>query len=648
MEEDGSSWVRRAKFSHTVCHRLDSAKLPSIPLLVRSESSLELRPRRTAEASNLASVSLPVNRGAAPKATGSITHSTSLPSLHLLLQDGHHGIKTEKSSSVIPTSLHSEQVPKTGATNLILESLISPRKSDKHPNLKLKGLSSYEFSNFASHPDRETKVKPKNLSLGSSAFTSQRDLDQRLKPRSSNSGTTLFSRPSIKSHLNSHSQKSGTYMDWKKFKPKQRSESPLPRTSISDVFREAKANKKRFSTPPPKRRGSDKSAFSKLFSREVHDHVIFHSPPPETSPLHHFSLMKESDKHESQKEALWTRYFEHGGGKVNAVEALEEWMVDLSQLYLGHRFASGAHSKLHHGIYKDQPVAVKFIRQPDDDENGMMTARLEKQFTREVTLLSHLYHRNVIKLIAAIKKPPVFCIITEYLSGGSLRAFLHKLEHKSVPLQKLVVIALDIARGMEYIHSHGVIHRDLKPENILFDQELCVKIADFGIACEEVYCDTLAEDPGTFRWMAPEMIKHKPYGHKVDVYSFGLVLLEMATGSIPYEEMTPIQAAFAVANKNLRPVVPPECPAALRALIEQCWALQPDKRPDFWQIVKVLEQFESALAQNGMLDTVANMNCEDHKNRLLHWIQKLKPTHADGYGSGLPITKLSPSMPKLL
>lgn len=153
------------------------------------------------------------------------------------------------------------------------------------------------------------------------------------------------------------------------------------------------------------------------------------------------------------------------------------------------------------------------------------------------------------QLVAACKKPPVFCIITEYLSGGSLRAFLHKLEHKSVPLQKLLAIALDIARGMEYIHSQGVIHRDLKPENILFDEDFCVKIADFGIACEEAFCDVLAEDPGTYRWMAPEMIKHKPYGHKVDVYSFGLLLWEMVTGKIPYEDMTPVQAAFAVVDK---------------------------------------------------------------------------------------------------
>ena len=127
--------------------------------------------------------------------------------------------------------------------------------------------------------------------------------------------------------------------------------------------------------------------------------------------------------------------------------------------------------------------------------------------------------------------------------------FLHKLDHKTLTLEKLISLALDIARGMEYIHSQGVIHRDLKPENILFDQDFCVKIADFGIACEEAYCDALAQDTGTFRWMAPEMIKRKHYGRKVDVYSFGLVLWEMVTGRIPYEEMSPIQAAFAVVNK---------------------------------------------------------------------------------------------------
>ncbi|URE49454.1 Protein kinase domain containing protein [Musa troglodytarum] len=648
MEEESCSWVRRAMFSHTVCHRLDYANLTSILLPIKSENNPRLKPKRTAEASQLSSILLPVDRNAGPKPASSISHSAGLSSSQLLLRDRRRGSKTNKSSSEIPvSSLRSEQEPKTGASNSTVVVSSSTQKADKHR--KQKTMGSLEISSFSIHPDLESKVSPNKLSGGSSSFAAQSDQDPRLKHRDSNSGTILVSRPSIRFQLGDNFQNNGpiSFKDGQKFILRQRSASPLPTTILSDVFKEARANEKRFSTPPPRRIGSGKSVFSKILSKEGREHhVALCPPPPETNSLHQFSAMKATGKHKSLKEASWARYFEQGGGKVNSLGTSDEWTVDPSQLYVGLRFASGAHSKLHHGIYKDQPVAVKIIRQPDDDENGLMAARLEKQFTREVTLLSHLYHRNVIKLVAAWQKPPVFCVITEYLSGGSLRAFLHKLEQKSLPRQKLIAIALEVARGMEYIHSQGVIHRDLKPENILFDQDLCVKIADFGIACEEAHCDTLTEDPGTFRWMAPEMIKHKPYGRKVDVYSFGLVLWEMATGRIPYEEMTPVQAAFAVVDKNSRPVVPPECPAALRALIEQCWALHPDRRPDFWQIVKVLEQFESAFAQYGTLDTVANMNCQDHKKRLLHWIHKLKPTHSDG-GSAPP-PKPSTSMPKLL
>ncbi|CAL9121988.1 unnamed protein product [Musa textilis] len=315
-------------------------------------------------------------------------------------------------------------------------------------------------------------------------------------------------------------------------KPKQRSISPLPTTILSEVFKEARSIGRRFSTPPPSRKKCDKA--------RAHHELDWRTA---------LELRKAFDKSRPRKGTSWARCFDHGGGKVTALETTEKWNADLSQLYFGLRFACGAHSRLYHGVFNNKPVAVKMISQPDDDENGVMAARLEKQFTREVTMLSHLYHRNVIKLAGAYKQPPVFCIITEYLSGGSLRAFLRKLDHKSLPLQRLIAIALDIAQGMEYVHSQGVIHRDLKPENILFDQDFCIKIVDFGIACEEAYCDALTEDPGTYRWMAPEMIKHKPYGRKVDVYSFGLLLWEMVTGTIPYEDMTPIQAAFAVVNK---------------------------------------------------------------------------------------------------
>ncbi|GMI82357.1 hypothetical protein like AT5G58950 [Hibiscus trionum] len=408
---------------------------------------------------------------------------------------------------------------------------------------------------------------------------------------------------------------------------KQRSLSPVPQTVLSDTFKEARSERGRFSTPHPQRKESDKRRLRKFFHKETRDKEGSGSPAPSTSsPLRHLGSLKVSDRTKGRKESTWTKYFDHAGGRVNAVEAADEHTLDLSQLFLGLRFAFGAHSRLYHGIYKEEAVAVKIIRVPDDD-NGDLSDRLEKQFNREVNLLSRLHHRNVIKFIAACRKPPVYCVITEYLSEGSLRAYLHKLDDKSLPLKKLVTIAVEIAHGMEYIHSQGVIHRDLKPENILIDQEFHMKIADFGIACEEAYCDLLADDPGTYRWMAPEMIKKKSYGRKVDVYSFGLILWEMVAGTIPYEDMNPIQVAFAVVNKNLRPVIPKDCPPPMQALIEQCWSLNPEKRPEFWQIVKVLEQFDSSLDRDGTLNLVPNPSCQDHKKGLRRWIQKLGPVH---------------------
>ena len=83
--------------------------------------------------------------------------------------------------------------------------------------------------------------------------------------------------------------------------------------------------------------------------------------------------------------------------------------------------------------------------------------------------------------------------------------------------------------------------------------------------------------------------------------------------------------------QNLRPAIPGDCPPAMKALIEQCWSLQPEKRPDFWQVVKVLEQFESSLARDGSLNHVQNPTCQDPKKGRRHWIQKLgsMPSHAE-------------------
>jgi len=234
-------------------------------------------------------------------------------------------------------------------------------------------------------------------------------------------------------------------------------------------------------------------------------------PPPEADDMESLSMLLDTVM--------------GPGGEDNLSGRREEWMADLSQLFIDNKFASGANSR----IYKQRAVAVKMVRIPERDE--ARRAELEEQF------------------IAACKKPPVYCIITEYMSQGTLRMYLNKKDPYSLSPETILTLALDISRGMEYLHAQGVIHRDLKSQNLLLNDEMRVKVADFGTSCLETKCQATKGNKGTYRWMAPEMTKEKPYTRKVDVYSFGIVLWELTTCLLLFQGMTPVQAAYAASEK---------------------------------------------------------------------------------------------------
>ncbi|KAF1881082.1 hypothetical protein Lal_00023115 [Lupinus albus] len=325
----------------------------------------------------------------------------------------------------------------------------------------------------------------------------------------------------------------------------------------------------------------------------------------------------------------WTKCFHPIKAKVTAAKVAQEWSLDPSSLIIGEKCSHGAHSNIYEGKYKEHHVAIKIVTIPEDEEKGSLASLLETQFMKEVTFLPRLHHQNVVKFIAACKdNNNAYCVLTEYVSGGSFRSYLNKLKSKPMPLKKILGFSLDIAHGMEYIHSQGIIHRDLKPDNVLVGEDYHLKVADFGIACDA----SKKRDSwsGTYRWMAPEMIKKKPYGRKVDVYSFGLMLWEMVTGTVPYKGMTPLQVAFAVSDKNSRPEIPSNCPYVFRDLIQKCWDMKPEKRPEFWQIVQVLEKFDQSLnAIDGRVLNLVHNHCSidhHHNNKkvvFLHWIQNI-------------------------
>lgn len=186
---------------------------------------------------------------------------------------------------------------------------------------------------------------------------------------------------------------------------------------------------------------------------------------------------------------------------TEGLDNFDEWTIDLRKLNMGEPFAQGAFGKLYRGTYNGEDVAIKILERPENDPAKAQL--MEQQFQQEVMMLATLKHPNIVRFIGACRKPMVWCIVTEYAKGGSVRQFLMKRQNRSVPLKLAVKQALDVARGMAYVHGLGLIHRDLKSDNLLIFGDKSIKIADFGVARIEVQTEGMTPETGTYRWMAP-------------------------------------------------------------------------------------------------------------------------------------------------
>ena len=186
---------------------------------------------------------------------------------------------------------------------------------------------------------------------------------------------------------------------------------------------------------------------------------------------------------------------------TEGLDNFDEWTIDLRKLSMGEPFAQGAFGKLYRGTYNSEDVAIKILERPENDPAKAQL--MEQQFQQEVMMLATLKHPNIVRFIGACRKPMVWCIVTEYAKGGSVRQFLTRRQNRSVPLKLAVKQALDVARGMAYVHGLGLIHRDLKSDNLLIFGDKSIKIADFGVARIEVQTEGMTPETGTYRWMAP-------------------------------------------------------------------------------------------------------------------------------------------------
>lgn len=269
------------------------------------------------------------------------------------------------------------------------------------------------------------------------------------------------------------------------------------------------------------------------------------------------------------------------------------WCIEEQDLQIIRVLGNGASGTTYEGKYREAKVAVK----------AYSAKILKEDFVsvrNEMELLAHLSHPNIIKFygICFMTNPFAACLVTELAPHGELGKALYPKSginlFSRLNQDVKFKIAIGIARGLQYLHSNKIIHRDVKPANVLLDEQNEPKLTDFGFSRLVDYSGQMTGETGSYKYMAPEVMRHQRYSESADIYSFAVVINEMFCEEPPYKYLLPVQAAVAVAKKGSRPSTKKIKNNILKDIIERCWSEDPNQRPDWDTIINSLQQAEAS------------------------------------------------------
>ncbi|XP_017549731.1 proto-oncogene tyrosine-protein kinase Src isoform X3 [Pygocentrus nattereri] len=264
--------------------------------------------------------------------------------------------------------------------------------------------------------------------------------------------------------------------------------------------------------------------------------------------------------------------------------ARDAWEIPRESLRLDIKLGQGCFGEVWMGTWNGTTrVAIKTLKP------GTMSP---EAFLQEAQVMKKLRHEKLVQLYAVVSEEPIY-IVTEYMGQGSLLDFLKGDMGKILRLPQLVDMASQIASGMAYVERMNYVHRDLRAANILVGDNLVCKVADFGLARLIEDNEYTARQGAKFpiKWTAPEAALYGRFTIKSDVWSFGVLLTELATkGRVPYPGMVNREVLDQV-ERGYRMPCPAECPESLHELMLSCWRKEPEERPTFEYLQGFLEDY---------------------------------------------------------
>uniref|UniRef100_A0A672YSX6 Tyrosine-protein kinase receptor n=1 Tax=Sphaeramia orbicularis TaxID=375764 RepID=A0A672YSX6_9TELE len=272
----------------------------------------------------------------------------------------------------------------------------------------------------------------------------------------------------------------------------------------------------------------------------------------------------------------------------------DEWEVAREKISLSRELGQGSFGMVYEGIakgvVKDEPetrVAIKTV-----NESASMRERIE--FLNEASVMKEFNCHHVVRLLGVVSQGQPTLVIMELMTRGDLKSYLRSLRPKEwsslslPPLKKMLQMAGQIADGMAYLNANKFVHRDLAARNCMVAEDFTVKIGDFGMT-RDIYETDYYRKGGKgllpVRWMSPESLKDGVFTTNSDVWSFGVVLWEIATlAEQPYQGLSNEQVLRFVMEGGLLEK-PQNCPDMLFELMRMCWQYNPKMRPAFVEII---------------------------------------------------------------